>query len=171
MKTMRASYRALVLALGLLSVAPVGAAEAPWTKRDARELVPAGLIGPWKADIAASTFSTKPPKKALRFFAYTGEGKVLVTFMSLTGDDKFVSGHWAAQVDGSPALEYHSSAGSTPFNVVHFTKIDEHNFKLVVERNGVVSIRATYVLAEDGKTLTYAYEGNRIVYHRWDMMD
>ena len=45
--------------------------------RDARELAPAGLIGPWKADLAASTYAHAKPVREYRTFAYDADGKVL----------------------------------------------------------------------------------------------
>lgn len=140
--------------------------------RDAREQTP-GLIGLWKADLPASTYAApaQKPKIALRSFAYTEEGKVLVTFMTLGANGRYSTGHWAAQVDGSPAIEYHSAGGSIPYNVVNFTKVDDKNFNLIVTRAGHIDIRATYKLSDDQKTLTYAYGGNTIVYKRWEAMD
>lgn len=139
--------------------------------RDARENVPAALIGPWKADIVASTYTHAKPLKELRTFQYDADGKVLVTFMTLNAKGEYATGHWAAQVDGTPGLEYHSAAGSIPYNVVSFRKVDDNDFTLTVSRNGQVSIQATYTLSPDGKTLTYAYNGNTIIYHRWDKLD
>jgi hypothetical protein len=139
--------------------------------RDARENVAVGLIGPWKADIAASTYKGAKPIKALRTFEYDADGKVLVTFMTVNAKGEYSSGHWAAQVDGTPGVEYHSAAGSIAFNVVSFKKVDDNNYTLVVSRNGRVDIEATYNLSADGQTLTYAYQGNAIIYHRWDKLD
>ena len=142
-----------------LLIAPALAAD----HRDARELVPPALIGPWKADIAASTYTHTRPVKEYRTFQYDADGKVLVTFMNVNSKGDYATGHWAAQLDGTPGIEYHSAAGSIPYNVVSFKKIDENNFTLAVSRNGVVSIQATYNLSADGKTLTYAYNGNTVI--------
>lgn len=147
------------------------AAEEPWHGTDARQQVPNALLGAWKADVAASHYTDPSPRKALRFFAYTEGGKVLVSFMTLNAKGQLSSGHWAAQVDGTPAVEYHSQGGSIPFNVVYFTKVDDYNYHLVVKRNGKLEITADYNLSKDGKTLTYSYGETVIVYHRWDMMD
>jgi hypothetical protein len=149
--------------------APALAADAALT--DAREQAPAALIGPWKADLAASKYAGTKPKVALRTFAYTAEGKVLVTFMTLNAQGKFSTGHWAAQVDGTPAIEYHSAANSVPYNVVSFTKVDETTLNLIVTRHGKVDIQAVYKLSADGKTLTYSYGENVVVYRRWDGLD
>lgn len=159
----------VMLALAALVANPslVFAAE----HRDARELAPAALIGPWKADIAVSTYTHAKPLKQYRTFQYDADGKILVTFMSVNEKGEYATGHWAAQLDGTAGLEYHSSTGSIPYNVVSFKKVDDNNFTLVVSRNGMVSIRATYTLSPDGKILTYAYGGNTIIYHRWDMLN
>ena len=163
---------AMFLALAMAHVTPTAhAAEEPWHGTDALQQVPNALLGPWKADIAASHYTDPPPRKALRFFSYTEGGKVLVSFMTLNAKGQFSSGHWAAQVDGTPAVEYHSQGGSIPFNVVYFTKTDDYNYHLVVKRNGKLEITADYSLSKDGKTLSYRYGGTEVIYHRWDMME
>ena len=155
-------------ALAQTAAAPTAA---PHVRSDAREQVPAALLGMWKADIAASAYTSTPPREALRSFQYTADAKVLVTFMTVGADGNVTMGHWAAQVDGSEALEYHSNAGSTPYNVVTLSKVDERNFNLVVSRAGVTSITGTYLLSEDGQTLTYKYTASgkdtTVVYRRW----
>ncbi|MCG4272535.1 hypothetical protein [Acetobacter senegalensis] len=160
----------VMIAVGLLAPAAQAAEEA-WHGIDARQEMPDVLLGPWKADIAASHYTDPPPRKALRFFSYTEGGKVLVSFMTLNAKGQFSSGHWSASVDGTPGIEYHSQGGSIPFNVVYFTKVDDYDYHLVVKRNGKVEITADYSLSKDGRTLSYRYGDNVIIYHRWNMMD
>lgn len=168
----RAMAFSAAMAAGSLSFSASSiAAEGPFAGRDAREILPPALIGPWKVDMAVSHYAGTPPKVATRTFEYTEDGKVLVTFQSVGANGKYTSGHWSAYADGTPAIEYHNSAGSTPFNVVVFRMKDPAHFDLTVTRYGKVSIRATYTLASDGKTLTYSYDGNVIVYRRWDTLD
>src|SRR3546814_4123376 len=78
---------------------------------------------------------------------------------------------WAAQVDGTPGIEYHSSAGAIPYNVVSWKTVGQGRLHLVVSRHGKTDLDATYQLSQDGKTLTYSYDGSSIVYHRWTMID
>ena len=139
--------------------------------RDAREQAPAALIGHWKADLAASTYTGNKPQAATRSFAYTEGGRVLVSFATLTASGALTSGHWAAQVDGTPAIEYHSSAGAIAYNVVSFRKLDERTLSLTVTRHGKLDLEARYQLAADGRTLTYSYDGNSIVYRPWNLVD
>jgi hypothetical protein len=40
-----------------------------------------------------------------------------------------------------------------------------------VLRHGQETMSATYQLSEDGKTLTYAYGSNILVYRKWEQMD
>ncbi|MBC2667154.1 hypothetical protein H7F51_16665 [Novosphingobium flavum] len=138
---------------------------------DAREQAPAALIGTWKVDLAASTYTGPKPQAAIRSFAYTEGGKILVSFTTLTANGALTSGHWAAQVDGTPAIEYHSSAGALAFNVVSLTKANDTTLNLVVSRNGKVSLKATYSLSADGKVLTYSYDGNVIIYRPWNLVN
>ncbi len=155
--------------MSVLMVTPaMSASEDP---RDAREQVPAALIGPWKVDMEASRYAGNKPRAALRTFQYTADGKVLVTFMTYGANGSYSTGHWAAQVDGTPGIEYHSSAGAMPYNVVSFKKISETTLNLTVTRHGKVTLEAVYTLSADGKMLTYAYGDNSIVYRRWDKMD
>lgn len=166
MRAFRSSLLAAFVTLAPLA-APASAAEAPFKGRDAREQLPAGMLGPWKADLAASTYTGTKPRVATRTFEYTADGKVLVTFQTVRADGGYTTGHWAAYTDGTPGIEYHNSAGSTPFNVVSFRKKDEAHFDLTVSRGGKVEIEATYALSADGKTLTYRYDGITVVYRRW----
>jgi hypothetical protein len=166
----------LLTGVGLATAAPAAgaapaAAAAPAVHRDAREQVPPALLGMWKADTAASTYPGAKPRNALRSFQYTADGKVLVTFMTLGATGAYTTGHWAAQVDGTPGIEYHSAAGSIPYNTVNFKKVDERNFTLGVYRNGVQNLSATYELSADGQTLTYRYDQTVIIYRRWNLAD
>ncbi len=158
-------------AMALAQTATPAAPSPPAVRSDAREQVTAALLGIWKADIAASTYASTPPREALRVFQYTADGKVLVMFLTVAANGSVSNGHWSAQVDGGEALEYHSSYGSTPYNIVTLTKVDARNFNLAVSRHGVVSITGSYLLSEDGQTLTYKYQtGGRettILYRRW----
>lgn len=140
------------------TAAQPAAPAAPVAHVDARERVPAALLGFWKADVAASTYSGAAPREQLRLFSYTADAKVLVTFINTNAAGVTSSGHWAAQVDGSEALEYHSSAGSIAYNVVTLTKVDERNLNLTVGRAGVEDMKGSYALSEDGQTLTYTYQ-------------
>ncbi|MBN8831744.1 MAG: hypothetical protein J0G94_14250 [Sphingomonadales bacterium] len=137
--------------------------------RDAREQAPAGIIGMWKVDLAASTYKGTKPQAAIRTFAYTEDGKILVSFATLNAAGALSSGHWAAQVDGTPAIEYHSSAGALAYNVVTLSKVDDATLGLTVTRHGKVDLQAIYKISPDGKTLTYSYDGNVIVYRPWNL--
>lgn len=152
-----------------IPVTALSAAEPQQALHDAREQAPAGIIGMWKVDLAASTYKGTKPQIATRTFAYTEDGKILVSFATLNAAGALSSGHWAAQVDGSPAIEYHSSAGALAFNVVSLKKVDDATLDLTVTRHGKVSLQATYKISPDGKTLTYSYEGNVIVYRPWNL--
>lgn len=161
-----------IFATSVLAAAnPTPASAAPQAHRDAREIVPAALLGPWKADLEASTYIGNKPRVALRTFQYTEGGKLLVTFMTVGSSGSYTTGHWAVVPDGSLGIEYHSAAGSIPYNIVSLKKIDETTLNLTVTRHGQVSIEAVYTLSNDGQTLTYAYGGNKIVYRRWDKLD
>lgn len=167
----KAVLAASAIALSVAAPAvPVAAAPGdPVT--DAREMAPAALIGMWMADLDASTFGGTKPKAMFRSFAYTEDGKVLVSFATHNAAGAITSGHWAAQVDGTPGIEYHSSAGSVPYNVVAWKQTGEGRLELVVSRHGKVDIEAVYQLSPDGQTLNYSYGTTTVVYRRWTMLD
>lgn len=153
------------------TAAPTAPAAPAAVRSDAREQVPAALLGIWEADIAASTYTSAPPRQALRIFQYSEDAKVLVTFITVNTAGATTYGHWAAAVDGSEAMEYHSSYGATPYNTVTLKKVDERNLNLTVARNGHLDMTGSYQLSEDGKVLTYKYAyGERattIIYRPW----
>ena len=172
MRTLFGTTLAAALALGFAAQAQAPAAPAaPAQHRDAREQAPPGLIGLWKADMALSTYSGAKPKSALRSFAYTADGKILVTFMTVGANGNYSTGHWAAQPDGTDSLEYHSAAGSTPYNVVQLKKVDDKNLDVQIVRFGKHTDRYHYTLSDDLKTLTYTSPNNKIVYRKWEAMD
>lgn len=142
---------------------------------DARAITPAPLLGVWKADVMASVYSGAPPREQLRVFQYTEDAKLMVVFLTLNNLGEQSGGHWAIQLDGAPGVEYHSSHGPLPYNVVTLKKINERTFDLTVARGGEVNLTGRYELADDGSTLTYSYgEGSRatrIVYRRWEAVD
>lgn len=158
------------LAFGLAAL-PIAAMAEGTPQHDPREIAPDGLIGYWKADIGASTYGSAKPSAAYRSFAYTEGGKVLVSFMTRNADGKVSFGHWAAQVDGTPAIEYHSSGGSLPWNVVSWQPGQQGTLALTVSRQGKPSIKAIYALSTDGQTLTYSYDKTKIIYRRWTLAE
>ena len=170
MKGIAAHALALTLGAVTASALPqvVVAAEG-LPQRDPREIAPDALIGYWKADLAASTFPGPKPAAAYRSFAYTEGGRVLVSFVSRSADGKTTFGHWAAQIDGTPSIEYHSSGGALPWNVVAWKPDGQGRLALTVSRQGKPTIEATYQLSVDGKTLTYRYGKTVVVYRRWTM--
>ncbi|WP_421729559.1 hypothetical protein [Brevundimonas sp.] len=173
---MRTARTGLVCALALAfsALAPLQAyAAEDAMKRDARERAPAALLGVWEADIAASTYST-PPRQHLRSFFYTAEGKLMVSFLTLGADGRQSAGHWAVQLDGTPGLEYFAANGSTPYAEIRLTPVDAQTFTVTNTYAGEQASTASYVLSNEGQTLTITRtpkSGNRsvVVYHRWGL--
>lgn len=170
-RTLRSLALALTASLAFSSAGFAQTAPAAPAVTDAREMTPAALLGVWGADVAASTYASTPPREQLRIFQYTEDAKLLVMFLNQNASGGQSGGHWAVQVDGTPGIEYHSSRGSIPYNVVTLTKVDARTFDLTVTRNGELDLTGRYVLAEDGSTLTYTYgagdRATRILYRRW----
>lgn len=163
----------------VLSAAALAGASSAWAEsppvtmmRDAREQVPAALLGVWKADPAASTPTARRSAIALRSFQYTGEGKLLVNFMSVGVDGRQSFGHWSLQVDGSPGYEYRSDNGSTPIAEIRLKKLDAHTFELSNLVGGELQSTGVYKLSPDGQTLTLTRNPNTprqavVVYRRF----
>lgn len=169
---MRRVLSSLLAATLLTGAAPARAESPPVTMmRDAREQVPAALLGVWRADPAASSPSSRPTAIALRSFQYTGEGKILVNFMSVGLDGRQSFGHWSLQVDGSPGYEYRSDNGSTPIAEIRLKKVDALTYNLSNHVGGELQSTATYKLSPDGKTLTLTRHGKSgdtvIVYRKF----
>jgi len=148
------------------------AAEPDRVQRDARERVPAALLGTWKADIAASTYARTPPREHFRSFQYTADGKLMVSFLTLGATGAQSAGHWAVQLDGTPGLEYFAANGSTPYAEIRLTPVDDRTFTVTNARAGVQEATATYALSDEGRVLTITrtpVHGDRtvVVYHRW----
>lgn len=171
-KPIRMFCAAALAGAGLLLTPAVAAAQASPQVRDARELAPPALLGVWKADVAASTYGSTPPREQLRIFQMTAEGRLLVSFLTLNAQGAQSGGHWAVQVNGEEGVEYHSARGSIAYNTVTLTMRDAYNFDLTVARAGEVYLTGSYLLSQDGSTLTYRYgEGDgatTIVYRRWE---
>ncbi|MEO4001876.1 hypothetical protein [Mesorhizobium sp. CAU 1732] len=156
-----------IVAIAAAHLLPAGFAHASDEGyRDARELIAKEFLGVWEADLDQSSFEGNAPLRALRTFQFTEEGKVLVTFMTWPSNGNFSMGHWAAQTDGTPGIEYHIRAGSIPYNTIELTATDERSLDLRVLRHGEESLAATYELSEDGETLNYSYGQTTIVYNK-----
>lgn len=159
-------------ALGLAATATIAPSVsiAAEPRLDPRIAGTEGIIGYWKADMKASTYPKNQPVVAIRSFAYTEGGKILVSFASKGTDGKLTFGHWAATPDGTPAIEYHVDANSYPYNVVSWKLVGKGRLELTVARNGSSYI-CIYQLSDDGQTLNYSYGDTNIVYRRWDLVD
>jgi hypothetical protein len=168
---MNSRIKTLLAGAALALSLPVTAASAAGELRDAREQAPAGMIGMWKVDLAASTYAGTKPQAAVRTIAYTEDGKILVSFATLNAAGNLSSGHWAVQVDGTPGIEYHSSAGGLAYNVINVKKVDDSTLHLAVTRHGKLDMEATYKISADGKVLTYSYGKNVLVYRPWNLVN
>jgi hypothetical protein len=130
------------------------------------------LLGVWKADVPASTYPGAPPREQFRTFQYSADGRILVSFMTLSTEGRVSSGHWSIRLDGDPGLEYFSGNGMTPYAVIQLKQRDPRTFDLTNGHYGVTASSAVYRLSEDGATLTIermTTGGARtaIVYRRW----
>lgn len=141
---------------------------------DAREQVPAGLIGIWKLDTGASSAAAAGKNVIqLRSFQYSEDGRLLVNFIMVGEDARQMFGHWELQVDGSSGYEFRSDNGSTPIAEIRFKKVDAHTFDLSNLVAGELQSTALYKLSDDEKTLTMTRSNKKgekttYIYRRWD---
>lgn len=176
MKPMTAAIAAFLLCAPAAIAAPTAAQSAITVPANAQEQAPEALLGAWKADIAASRYTGTAPRKNIRTFSYTKDGKLLVASVTLNAAGQVSMLHWAVSLDGAPAPEFTQSSRSVPASLVSLKMQDARTLKMVVSKHGAVNLTGQFVLSEDGKTLRYSYGApggpqNDIVYRRWDMTD
>jgi hypothetical protein len=176
------SYTGLAFAF-LLGAMPVAFAQPPAAgsqggtaiRRSALEVIPQGLLGTWKLDRSASSYQTTAPKAQIRVFDYTGDGKLLVEYVTFLQNGRQTDGNWSVRLDGSPGIEYTRSYGSTPFAVVTLKQVNETSFYLTAARYGKVFEAGTFTLSQNASVLTFRYQqGNKhdvAVYRRWNTLD
>lgn len=178
---MNIERRMSLLAASLLFLAATGAARAQpaapagaaAVRRNAQEMIPEALIGAWELDLSASTYpSDNKPKNDIRIFDYTRDGLLMCTHLILNSQGIPSAGNWAVKLDGSEGLEYTRAYGSTPYGVLHTTKVDETTLTSTVTRFGKIIETGTFKLAADGSSLTWTHESDGKttvdVYRRWD---
>lgn len=170
-------FRVISVALTAVLIASVQAqASADEAIRDAREQVPAKLIGAWKLSVSESKFpSGKPPKASYRFFEYTENGKLLGIYQNVGADGTVAAGNWTVSFDGLWQPYFQRKSGSTPFAMLLGSNPDDRTVGLQVKSKGVITLTAQFVLSQDGEVLTYTTEsgGDRtvMVYRRWNLVD
>jgi hypothetical protein len=148
-----------LLTLSLLATAGGAWAQTPAPAaaplvRDAREQVPAGMLGIWKVDPALSKPS-RPDMTQMRSFSLTQDGKLMVAFMSVDAAGKQSWGHWWLQVDGvTQGYEYRNDNGSTPIAVIQLRKVDQYTYDLTNTVAGVQASKTLYAFSPDFKTFT-----------------
>ncbi len=151
-------------------------APAPAQRVDAREMIPPALIGAWKFSPAESHFPAgKAPVMQYRIFSYSADGMLLVDYLTLGANGAMSAGNWTSSFDGTPRVEYTRAYGSTPYAMVVLTMKDEHTFDLTAAKHGKVFETGQFVLAPDGKTLTFTYQAGgasfTAVYHPWNLVN
>jgi hypothetical protein len=91
--------------------------------------------GTWKTIFDQSKFSPKPITFIVSKGIYDGFTTVPKIHVKADGQDQPVSGH--------------------PYDTIAVTEVDAHTVHLVYKKNGKTSRELTYILSDDGKTLTY----------------
>jgi hypothetical protein len=172
--TMRNS---LLLSAMLLLTGPAFAqGQSAPARVDARERIPPALIGIWKLAPTESKFAPgKTPKAQVRIFSYTADAMLLVDYLTTGANGVQSAGNWTSALDGVERPEYMRVFGATPYAMVSFTIKDAYTFDLKASKAGKVFETGQFVLAQDGKTLTFTYEAGgtttTAVYHPWNLVD
>jgi hypothetical protein len=175
MRIIKSTLFSLVLLAGGVGAAQAQAPAIPGPAkptpmvRDAREQIPAVMLGVWKADASPAR-----PGIQLRTFQLTEEGKLMVSFLNIGADGKQSFGHWWLQVDGvSTGYEYYNDNYSTPIAVIRLKKVDDYTFDLTNTVAGKESSKTLYKFSPDGSTFTLVRAPGTpkeaaSVYHKWD---
>jgi hypothetical protein len=113
------------------------------------------LIGTWVADLAKSKFFGDPPKSVKRTYDYTEDGLILVTRETINAQGKGAFLHWIMSLDGKEHGEYNRASGEKPTFYLSGKAVDAHTKKIHDRKaDGTTIIDYTYVVSEDGNTLT-----------------
>jgi hypothetical protein len=100
---------------------------------------------------------------------------LLVDYLTANANGTMSAGNWTSALDGVERPEYMRIFGATPFAMVSFTMKDPNTFDLKASKAGKVFEAGQFVLASDGKTLTFTYAAGgsttTAVYHPWNLVD
>ncbi len=110
------------------------------------------FTGDWRIDIGVSEFSTPSPLSwTLRVFAHPAGMTVEEHLRQATGAGLHVT--FSAEFDGRD----YSVHGSPIMDSISFVRRSERMLEATAKRGGVISMRDTTEVSEDGSTLTVTY--------------
>jgi hypothetical protein len=107
------------------------------------------LFGTWKMNPAKSNFSPGPlPKSNLvKWEAFPGGAKITADVVPVSGEPQHYES--SGKFDGKD----NPVKGNNPdADTMAFSKIDDHNYEVVMKRGGKTTIKSRMVVAADGKT-------------------
>jgi hypothetical protein len=120
------------------------------------------LVGTWKVNVAASTYSPgPPPKSTTRTVEDWGGGLFVSTSKGVSDKGDPTWAHFAFRYDGKdyPYATSTSPGTSPSFTTVAVKRIDANTFEITAKVDGKVFRTNSYAFSNDGKTLTQRQKG------------
>ena len=116
------------------------------------------LVGTWKLNVAASTYSPGPPPKSLtKTYEDRGEGVLLSVDKGVDATGTPTWNHIAFKYDGK---DYPlATSTSKTFDTISYKRVDATTIEYTVKYDGKVSTITTRTISKDGKTLTDRTKG------------
>ena len=116
------------------------------------------LVGTWKLNVAASTYSPGPPPKSLtKTYEDRGGGVLLSVDKGVDATGTPTWNHIAFKYDGK---DYPlASSTSKTFDTISYKRVDATTIEFTVKYDGKISTITTRTISKDGKTLTDRTKG------------
>jgi hypothetical protein len=116
------------------------------------------LVGTWKLNVAASSYSPGPPPKSMtKTYEDRGGGVLLSVDKGVDAKGNPTWNHIAFKYDGK---DYPSaSSTSQTFDTISYKRVDATTIEYTVKRDGKVATITTRTISKDGKTLTDRTKG------------
>ena len=116
------------------------------------------LVGTWKLNVAASTYSPGPPPKSLtKTYEDRGGGVLLSVDKGVDAKGNPTWNHIAFKYDGK---DYPlATSTSKTFDTISYKRVDATTIEFTVKYDGKVSTITTRTISKDGKTLTDRTKG------------
>ena len=113
------------------------------------------LLGTWKLNLAKSKYKAgPPPREQTRTYEAQGQG-VKATIKTINANGRATTVQYVANYD---SLEY-PVTGSPDSDTIALKRVAAHTAEATLSHAGKTMATARRVIAEDGRTLTIAYQG------------
>jgi len=112
-------------------------------------------IGTWKLNVAKSTFSPGPaPRSNTMKIEASGQGEKLTT-EGVNAEGGRTALQYTANYDGKD----YPISGAPNADMISLKRIDARTIERTNKKDGKVNVTITYVVSQDGKTMTTTVKG------------